>query len=229
MKKLFTLAIAIIAACSLLAQPKNEGQNFKWVSEQWGIGPVAGQFHPDLTAMNDQLEIWKGNDKDLFYEGLRGYGITIVEPMNVSRGGLFDGSFSYAFFMPAKVSINNDSMTFRLQGWHFMYSIFGKDVIPGKVVALVLSPGWDFGSFKMISAVRGSGTLSRNFFVAPFGRAELRFVFGPIMLGARGIYHYDITKSTWKNKSGPAFDLPGTRNTGFSTEFFVGFGHVHFQ
>ncbi|MBI3511088.1 MAG: hypothetical protein HY064_10530 [Bacteroidetes bacterium] len=231
MKKIF-LFLFILAPAFLFSQKKKDGNNFHWISEQWAVAPSGGQFHPDLRAMNNQLTAWKGNDQDLFYSGLRGYGLTYAGPCDLTRGGEFDGSFAFDLMMPSKVSIGKvqkDSLTFDLKGWNFMSSFFGKDIIPGSIVALVLAPGIDWGTLKMISAVNGNGTLQRNFFIAPLGRAEMRFVFGPICLGARGCYRYDVTKDSWNLKSGPAFALPGVKNTGTSIEFFVGWGHVHYQ
>ncbi|HTL83308.1 MAG TPA: hypothetical protein VL651_16450 [Bacteroidia bacterium] len=231
MKKI--LLLLFLFPTIVFAQPKNAGQNFRWVSEQWGIAPVGGQFYPEFNTLNDSLASMKGNDKDLYFRGLRGYGITAFDPVNISRGQLFDAAFSFAmFFQQDPVAFRRsptDSLHFNMKGWHFMYSILGKDVIPGQTVALVLSPGWDFGMFKMIVSENGNGTKLTNGFIAPFGRAEMRFVFGPIVLGARGIYRYEITKDDWKIKSGPVFQLPGMRNTGYSIEFFVGWGHAHYN
>jgi hypothetical protein len=222
------LFIFILAGSFLFAQKKNEGNNFHWVSEQTAIGFVGGQFHPDLTAINHRMDSL--GTKSNFYQGLRGYGITITEPEPIIRGGGFDASVSFAMMMKSKVTMGpNDSLYFQMKGWHLMTSFFGKDIIPGKTVALVLAPGFDWGVLKMVRTLSGNGTLYKNGFIAPLGRAELRFVFGPVALGARYAYRYDLTKDSWKIKSGPAYALPGTKNTGTSIEFFVGWGHVHYQ
>lgn len=225
MKK-FTLFVFVFASCVLFAQKKNKGENFHWVSEQTVIGFVGGQFHPDLKPMNSLMDSLGA--KSNFFEGLRGYGITITQPEPIIRGGGFDFSTSFALFMRYKVKIN-DSLNYEMRGWHYMFSFLGKDIIPGKTVALVLAPGWDFGMLKMVRTYNGQGTLYRNGFVAPMGRAELRFVFGPVALGARYSYRYDLTNDSWKIKSGPNSPIPGTKNTGTSIEFFVGWGHVHYQ
>jgi hypothetical protein len=130
--------------------------------------------------------------------------------------------------MKYKVKVN-DSLSYEMRGWHYMFSFLGKDIIPGKTVALVLAPGWDLGQLKMLRTFDGQGTLYKNFFIAPMARAEMRFVFGPVALGARYAYRYDLTSADWKIKSGPSSYLPGTKNTGTSLEFFVGWGHVHYQ
>lgn len=221
------LLIFLLASSSLFATRKNKGNNFHWVSEQWAIGVYGGQFHPDMRAFNTQLTSWGA--KSVFYDGLRSYGLTFVEPMNVSRSGEFDASYSFGLMMKRKVSIANDSLTFEMRGWHLMTSFYGKDIIPGDVVALVLAPGVDWGVMKMLRTVGGNGSLFKNGYIAPLARAEFRLVFGPIAVGARGVYRYDITKDGWKLKSGKPYDLPGTKNTGASIEFFVGWGHVHIQ
>ncbi|HET6992811.1 MAG TPA: hypothetical protein VFJ43_15865 [Bacteroidia bacterium] len=226
MKKI--LLLVFILANSVLFAQKNKGDNFHWLSEQIVVGVSGGQFHPDLSALNTQLTAFGA--KPVFNEGLRGYGLTLAIPLALSRALDFDGAIAFDDLLPAKVTIGkNDSLTYQLSGWNLMTSTYGKDVIPGKTVALVLAPGFDWGSLKMITALKGNGSLLRNSFIAPMGRAELRFVFGPVALGARGCYRYDVTKNTWKLKSGPAVAIPGVKNTGVSIEFFVGWGHVHFQ
>jgi len=230
------LFIFIFSSSFLIAQKdktdKNAGSNFHWISEQWVIAPCGGQFHPDLNAFNDEMT--KEGAKSVFFLGLRGYGLTVAQPINLSQhGGEFDGSFAFNYLTNYKVSIGNktkpDSLTYEMRGWDFMTSCFGKDVIPGKTVALVLAPGIDWGSLRMVRTLNGLGTLYRNFYIAPLARAELRFVFGPVALGARAIYRYDLTNEDWKLKKGPTYALPGTKNTGTSIEFFVGWGHVRFQ
>jgi hypothetical protein len=228
MKRHLLFFLLLLSTIVSAQKKKNAGENFHWVSEQWVVGVTGGQFQPDMAKFNTQLKTWGA--KSVFYQGLRGYGMTFVEPMNVSRKGLFDASYAFDLLLPANVTIgHNDSLTFQMKGWRLMTSIYGKDVIPGSIVALVLAPGVDWGILKMKRSLQGNGSLYKNGFIAPFARAELRFVFGPIALGARGIYRFDVTKDDWKLKSGPEFVLPGTKNTGTSIEFFVGWGHVHFQ
>jgi hypothetical protein len=228
MKKLFLLLAVFLSIVSSAQKKKNAGENFHWLSEQNVIAASGGQFQPDMAAFNTQLKAWGA--KTVFYEGLRGYGMTFAQTMSLNRIFRFDAAGAFDLLLPADVSIGkNDSVHFQMRGWRLMTSIYGKDVIPGSVVALVLAPGVDWGVLKMKRTVIGNGSLYKNGYIAPFARAELRFVFGPIALGARGIYRYDVTKDLWKLKSGPEFALPGTKNTGTSIEFFVGWGHVHFQ
>lgn len=191
-----------------------------------------GRYNPDMSILNDTLAAWKGNDKDLFFESLEGYGITAFEPMNVSRGALFDASACISVLRPYNVGFRRsptDSVHFQIKGWNAMFSILGKDVIPGKTVALVLSPGWDFGMLKMIESKNGNGSKLTNFYISPLARAEMRFVFGPISLGARGVYRYNLLKGDWHSKSTPVLSIPGVKSTGTSLEFFFGIGHVHYQ
>jgi hypothetical protein len=226
-KSLLFLAL-LFTSTILSAQKKNKGENFHWVSEQNVFAVSGGQFQPDMAAFNTQLTAWGA--KSVFYEGLRGYGVTLAGTVAVTRGLTFDGAGAFNLLLPAKVSIGtNDSLHFEMKGWRLMTSLYGKDVIPGSIVALVLAPGVDWGVLKMKRAVLGNGGLYKNGYIAPFGRAELRFVFGPVCLGARGIYRYDVSKDLWKQKSGPEFVLPGTKNTGTSIEFFIGWGKAHFQ
>jgi hypothetical protein len=228
MKKNLLVIFLFVSSILFATKGKNKGNNFHWISEQAVIGVSGGQFHPDMGAFNTQLTAWGA--KSVFYDGLRCYGLTFVEPLNVSRHGHFDASYAVGLMMKRKVTIGPaDSLTYEMKGWHLMTSFYGKDVIPGSVVALVLAPGIDWGVMKMTRTVNGSGTLYTNGYIAPLARAELRFVFGPVAVGARGVYRYDVTKDGWKVKSGPAFPIPGTKNTGTSIEFFVGWGHVHIQ
>src|ERR1051325_8535245 len=89
----------------VFAQKKNKGENFHWVSEQTAVCFVGGQFHPDLAAMNRHMDSLGA--KSNFFQGLRGYGITITEPEPIIRGGGFDFSTSFALFMKYKVLIND--------------------------------------------------------------------------------------------------------------------------
>ncbi|MDQ3110449.1 MAG: hypothetical protein M3R17_11195 [Bacteroidota bacterium] len=222
------LLLLLFSSALLSAQKKNKGKNFHWISEQDVFAVSGGQFQPDMAKFNTQLTAWGA--KSVFYQGLRGYGFTAAGTFPVNRILVFDGAYAFDILLPAKVSIGtNDSLNFEMKGWRLMTSIYGKDVIPGSVVALVLAPGVDWGVLKMKRTLAGNGGLYKNGYIAPFGRAELRFVFGPIALGARGIYRFDVTKDLWKLKSGPEFVLPGTKNTGTSIEFFIGWGRVHYQ
>lgn len=229
MKIFLPLLLLLFTPSFLTAQSKkNKGENFHWVSEQTVIAVSGGQFQPDMANFNAQLTAWGA--KSTFYEGLRGYGVTIAQPMAINRKLQFDAAYAFDLFLPAKVSIGkNDSLTFEMKGWRFMTSTLGKDLIPGSIVALVVAPGIDWGVLKMKRALGGNGGLYKNGYIAPFGRAEIRFVFGPIALGARGIYRFEVTKDEWKQKSGPQSVLPGTKNTGTSIEFFIGYGKAHFQ
>lgn len=228
MRKLL-LPLLLLTSLTLSAQKKkNKGENFHWISEQEFYGVSGGQFQPDVKDLNTQLTEWGA--KSVFYEGLRGYGITFAATAGFRRNAQFDASGAFDLLMPAKISVGkNDSLTMQMKGWRLMTSIYGKDVIPGGTVALVLAPGVDWGVLKMKRSVQGNGSLYKNAYIAPMARAELRFIFGPVVLGARGIYRYDLTQDRWKQKSGPEFVLPGTKNTGTSIEFFVGWGKVHFQ
>lgn len=228
MKK-YLLFVLLCTSTVLSAQKKkNKGENFHWISEQDMFAVSGGQFQPDMKDFNEQLTAW--GSKRTFYEGLRGYGITMAGTAAVTRGLTFDAAMAFNLLLPAKVSFGaNDSLMYEMKGWRLMTSLYGKDVIPGSIVALVLAPGIDWGVLKMKRTLVGNGALYKNGYIAPLGRAELRFVFGPIALGARGIYRFDISKDLWKLKSGPEFALPGTKNTGTSIEFFIGWGKVHFQ
>src|SRR6187551_1318413 len=136
MKKHLLLFLLLISTILSAQKKKNSGENFHWVSEQIVIAASGGQFHPDMTKFNTQLTGWGA--KSVFYQGLRGYGLTVVEQMAVSRKAVFDASFAYNLLLPAKVTIGpNDSLTYEMKGWRLMTSIYGKDVIPGSIVALV--------------------------------------------------------------------------------------------
>src|SRR4051812_25640732 len=100
MKK--NLLLIFIFASSILSAQKNKGNNFHWISEQTVIGVYGGQFHPDMTKFNTELTALGA--KSVFYEGLRSYGLTFVEPVNVSRGGHFDASYAFGIMMKRKVT-----------------------------------------------------------------------------------------------------------------------------
>lgn len=130
---------------------------------------------------------------------------------------------SLQFIIPQKVTAGtNDSLKLRMGGWHYTMSIFSFDVIQGRTVALVVATQVSYGNLKIKRNEAGRNTKYTNPFVAPGGRAELRFTFGRFMIGARATYRYDITHSLWKRKDDMMPVLPTYKNNGMGYTGYIG-------
>jgi hypothetical protein len=148
-------------------------------------------------------------------------GIGLENIGNNSKHSDVIGSFLY--ILPQTVSAGpNDSLELKMRGWHWTTSIFGWDFIQGETVALVLAPAISWGNLKMRRDENGRQTKYTNPFVAPGGRAELRFVIGNFMIGARATYRYDITYSLWKRKNDLMPVLPTYKNNGMAYFGYIG-------
>lgn len=141
-----------------------------------------------------------------------------------NNGKHYDGISSLGFIFPQKVSAGmNDSLKMRLSGWHLTTSVFGYDVVKGEVVTLAIGPAFAWGNLKMRREVNGDRTKYTNPFVAPGGRAEIRFDIANFVIGGRVTYRYDITHELWKRKDDMMPVLPGYSNSGLSFFGYIGF------
>lgn len=192
---------------------------FDWNSHQKIIGFSAGRYYVDFTHMNNQLHAW---DFHKTFSPIDAVGLSLASPVKVGKSAN-DAAFALEFFLPQEIaSGTSDSLKLKLHGWHLETSIFGKDLIPGEMAALVVAPGVDWGTMKMKRTVTGGETHYKNPFVAPMARADLRFVFGPVAVGARVSYRYDITYDKWKRRNDDMPKLPGTKFSGLGAQVFVG-------
>jgi hypothetical protein len=140
-----------------------------------------------------------------------------------NNGKHYDGISSLGFIIPQKVNAGiGDSLTLRLTGWHLTTSAFGYDVIKGEVVTLAIGPAFAWGNLKMRRDVNGAKTKYTNPFVAPGGRAEIRFDIANFIIGGRVTYRYDITNTLWKRKNDMMPVLPEYGNSGLAFFGYIG-------
>lgn len=148
------------------------------------------------------------------FSSFQTFGITSVETMLVDRGGAFDGAYSLHFFRPQENVIQPDTLKYRAGGWELMTSIYGFDLLKNvTLVDLIVAPGVFWGNIRL-RKYNSTGNFKtneifKNPFVAPMIRADLRFMLGPVAIGGRFSYRYDITKTKWKKGSSEV--LPGYR------------------
>jgi hypothetical protein len=221
MKKLF-LSFALISAINLFAGPPKDGDRFDWLSHQTSFNLSVGKYNTDFRLLNTQMSLWGATTE--FNPDYYMFGTTSAQGEPDEDGWRFDGASSLEFMPSQTVSIGaNDSVSYRMKGWHGMTSSFGKDLIPGDVVALVLGLGVDWGNMKIIRSDAAGDKKYKNPYVCPLGRADLRFMFGKFSIGGRAYYRYDITHSLWKRKADLMPVLPGTKFTGLGFQAFIGF------
>jgi|GEM_PF-1350704 len=140
-----------------------------------------------------------------------------------NNGKHYDGISGLGFIIPQKVSAGiNDSLKMRLTGWHLTTSAFGYDIIKGEIVTLAVAPAFAWGNLKMRREANGTKTKYTNPFVAPGGRAEIRFDIANFIIGGRVTYRYDITNTLWKRKDDMMPVLPEYGNTGLAFFGYIG-------
>lgn len=217
-RQLCSLAAGITIATVSFAQDK-----FDFISHQ-NISAASFSMHQvDFSALNTQLTTWGATrtfPSTYYMIGTTG---------NAGDGAKskFDAATSLEFMLPNEISIgSSDSLVLRMRGWHIMTSVFGKDVLPGNMVALVFAPGIDWGSTKINRTISGGKSKYKNPFVAPLARADLRFLFGKFVIGGRAFYRYDLTNDIWKRKADGMPVLPGAKMTGLSIQAFIGYGNA---
>lgn len=220
MKTTFLSLFSFFTIAAFAGPPGSGG--FDFISHQSTFNLAAGRYDADFNALNQQLRLW--GSPNVFPTSYYMVGTTSTKGDGTDYGK-WDASTSLEFMLPNEIAIGpHDSLTFRMYGWHFMSSAFGKDLIPGDAVALVVAPGIDWGSTKLKRTLNGGEGKYKNPFVAPLARADLRFVFGKLSIGARALYRYDITHSIWKRKTDNLPVLPGSKMTGLGFQVFIGFG-----
>jgi hypothetical protein len=198
---------------------KADAPKFEGLSNQIIFGLSVGQYEFRANGLNNQLSDW---GLQLFHNYYYTTGLTYAGPVSFDRMGNFDAAFTFEGIVNQEISTPNDSLRLRLQGWHLTTSIFGVDLVPGDVVALVVGPGFDWGTLKIKRITNGGESKYKNPFVAPMARADLRFTFGRLAIGGRAMYRFDITSGAWKRKTAGMPELRATKNTGPAFEVYLG-------
>jgi hypothetical protein len=134
-----------------------------------------------------------------------------------------DGAFALRFFRP--VTVSADSLRYKIGGWELMTSIYGFELLPDVgAVDLVIAPGVFWGSIKMRKYFAGGNDkqfeMFKNPFIAPMIRADLRFQLGPVSVGGRWSFRYDISKASWKKGSSEV--LPGYKAREMQYMLYIG-------
>lgn len=153
------------------------------------------------------------------------FGIGTLGTVNVAREGTYDAAYAFHYFYP--VTVTADSLRYKFSGWELLTSTYGYDVFHStSIIDLAFAPGMYWGNIKMRKYFNGGNPkqfeLFKNPFIAPMIRAELRFRLGPVAVGGRWSYRYDISKSRWKK--GTSEGLPGYRAR--EMQYIVYLGYV---
>lgn len=140
---------------------------------------------------------------------------------NRSDDGTFDGAYALHFFRPQVCVVKPDSLKYQIGGWELMTSIYGFDVLSGiQNVDLVVAPGVFWGSMRLRKEDSAGDKLFKNPFVAPMLRADLRFMIGPVAIGGRFSYRYDITNGKWKKATDE--NLPAYKSRELQYMVYIG-------
>ena len=177
-------------------------------------------FRPD--ALNNFL--FSTGEK---YENMITYGGSVVETIGANAHSTFDATTGFHLYRPQKLLSSYDSSYYMMRGWELMTSIYGYDVLKNaNAVDLVIAPGVYWGSLKLRKYFNSGNPkqyeLFKNPFVAPMIRADLRFVLGPVCIGGRVSWRYDITNGRWRK--GSSVSLPGYKAR--ETQYVVFLGWV---
>lgn len=200
---IFVISVILLFGLRLYAWDVASGNNL------WKFEAGYTTFRP--YALNNYLNL---SPNAIPFTQFETYGITFAQTELISRGGEFDGAFSLHFFRPQENSIRPDTLKYRVGGWELMTSIYGFDLLKNvRKVDFVLAPGVFWGNIHL-RKYNSTGNFKanemfKNPFVAPMIRADLRFMFGPVAIGGRFSWRYDITKPEWKKGSSEV--LPGYR------------------
>lgn len=176
-----------------------------------------GYMPVDLSALNGYLD--SASTHDNFADYYMGIGID-----NISNNSKhLDMITSFLYILPQKINAGpSDSLQLKMSGWHYTTSFFGYDFISDDVVTLAIAPAITWGNLKMRRMDYGQKTKYTNPFVAPGGRAELRFKIGNFIIGGRVTYRYDITHGLWKRKDDMMPVLPEYKNSGLAYFGYIG-------
>lgn len=161
-----------------------------------------------------------------------GFGEGYSEETNDDDEGSYignDATISMHWFRAQKLnalSADSSQMSYRMKGWELMTSLFAFNFIRNEHVDLIVGYGTFWGTMKLQAENMTANTgrmLYKNPFVAPAVRTELRFNFGPLTLGGRFTYRYDITRDNWKRFDDNIDPLPGFRFRDTQFMAYIGF------
>lgn len=189
-----------------------------FVSGHTFLAASGGIFSGKYTALYQQFGLWgiKAHPHYNSFVGIAANGCLLT-----NKNGTWDANICFEIMIPETV-LKNDSQQINFTGHHFITSLYGKDIIPGYPFALVLAPGVEWGKIKIQYRLNDRKINYFHKIGSPFLRAEFRYKISHLILGTRATWRYDLNKSGWKTKDANAPVLAGTRFTGFSYQFFLG-------
>lgn len=198
-----TLALLMLALCINAAAQIQGASGHSIFAVEVGYT----NFRP--YAVNDHL--FPGNSG---FENLITYGGSFFGISGGRYAHTWDAAIGFHLFQPQERMGTLDSLSYQVRGWELMTSIFGYDVLNRvNAVDLTFAPGMYWGNLKLRKYFDGGNPgqfeLFKNPYIAPMVRADLRFVLGPVAVGGRASFRYDITSARWKK--GNSVQLPGYR------------------
>lgn len=131
-------------------------------------------------------------------------------------------SEAFAFHYYPAQSTGNASQTFKLSGYEFFFDGVSGDFIASEKIVFAAGLSWAFGRLKVVQQATTEESRFTNPYFVPVFRTEFIVLLGNhFLLGLRGLYRHDWSKTGWKQKQGTALPLPGTRLSGASATFFI--------
>ena len=183
-----------------------------------------GMFRGDFTGLNNFIS--RSGSFDGFNPFFKTVGLDVVIPSG-TRQGEHKGTMNFEFILPQQTSMD-DSVKFRMLGWHIISSIWSYDILKeNQKLALEIAPGVDWGELYVKHTIKNAGEFHyHNPFIAPLARAEFRVVLPPFAFGLRAVYRYDISSPHWKSNSSNESIFVNSRISGLGFQVFFGWGKI---
>ena len=204
MIRIWVVFVTLFAFTKTFAQGINGGSENSIVTFEAGIT----NFRP--FQLNDLAHI-----PGTGFTELRTYGLGLIATAHTNRSGVYDGALALHIFEPNRLDSFTSGSSLKVSGWELMTSMYGFDILRGsRVIDITIAPGVFWGALRLKEEkYQGNEQrmLYKNPFVAPALRGEVRLNLGPITVGGRISYRFDITSSKWKRRDDHLNPLPGYR------------------
>lgn len=211
--------------CSLLRAERMPSR-FDFLSHHGYVAGYYGNFGGHFDSLSKQIDKWamlagtSARPLANQYVGLCGNFNLLTAKMMT-----WDSNLGFGILVPQTV-LKTNTQEIRFSGWHITTALLGKDLIPGDIVALVVSPGMELGSMKMKRTLNGDKNIYKNGIVSPYGRMELRFKLGPVILGGTACWRFDVSNKEWIFHSLNVPAIPDSDFKGLSYRFFIGWTYI---
>ncbi|HTL82622.1 MAG TPA: hypothetical protein VL651_13005 [Bacteroidia bacterium] len=184
---------------------------------------AGGIFITDLSELNAHVSSFgntSGFSSQWFLSGLH-----LIWP-TATKYYEWKGMLGFDVFIPQLINAG-DTAQFTLRGWHFMSSLFAKDLFRRNTkLAFEIAPGIEWGKAKLRMELPGSEFRYSNVFIAPFARMEFRYIIKRVAIGIRACYRFDLTDPLWREKTGGIYSFGKTRFAGPGVQLFIGLGRA---